>query len=146
MGITNRSAESARIARCGMHHCTSVINAEGEFGSVPHVEVMHLQARTRAVSLSSEQGEPSSEAGMAASASPQKSSATTPHQQGQESGRTGQAEQDRKHSVYTSEASRNLDVRWNERLVLELPTDAEEDEVYSPKTSLLPAIQSTLRL
>ena len=129
MGITNRSAESARVARCGMHYCTSVIDAEGEYGSVPHVEVMHLQARTRAVSLSSEQGQPSSEAGMVASASTQKSSAATPHQQGQESSRTGQGGQDSKHSVYTSEASQNLDVRWSERLVLELPTDAEEDEV-----------------
>ena len=129
MGITNRSAEAARVARCGMRYCSSVTDAEGEFGSVPHSEVMHLQARTRAVSLSSEQGQPSSEAGMAASASPQKSSAATPHQQGQESGRTGQAEQDSKHSVYTSKASQKLDVRWNERLVLELPTDAEEDEV-----------------
>lgn len=134
MGITNCSADSARVARCGMCYCTSVTTAEGESESVPQVEVMRLQARTRAVSLSSEQGQPSIEAGMAASASPQNSSAATPHQQGQESGRTGQAEQDSKQSVYSSEASQNLDVRWNERLVLELPTDAEEDEVISKKS------------
>ena len=109
-----------------MRYCASVTSAEGESGSVPQVEVMHMQARTRAVSLSSEQGQASREAGMAASASPQSSSAATPHQQGQESSR---AEQDSKQSVYSSEASQNLDVRWNERLVLELPTDAEEDEV-----------------
>lgn len=131
MGITDRSADSARVARCGMRYCASVTIAEGESGSVPQVEVVHLQARTRAVSLPSEQGQPSSEAGMAASASPQNSNAAAPHQQGQESGRKGQAEQDSKQSVYSSEASRNLDVRWNERLVLELPTDAEEDEVIS---------------
>ena len=129
MGTTDCSADFARVAAVVCCYCASVTIAEGESGSVPQLEVMHLQARTRAVSLSSEQGQPSSEAGMAASASPQSSSAATPHQQGQESGRAGQAAQDSKQSVYSSEASQNLDVRWNERLVLELPTDAEEDEV-----------------
>ena len=68
----------------------------------------------------------SQEGSTAAGASTQDSAATEAHEQGDSASRS---EQEAMLLDPSSTASHNLDVRWSERLVLEVPPDSEEDEV-----------------
>ena len=82
------------------------------------------------MALPSTQEQRLSEASAAPPAKPQGSSAAGA-QQPPGSGLAELQDQGDLRSQPISAASRNLDVRWNERLVLEVPPDAEEDEVQS---------------
>lgn len=77
---------------------------------------------------------------MAAGAAQQSSGAADAEQQDDSVSRI---EQESKQLQQNSRASDNLDVRWSERLVLELPPDTEEDEVMShmPLISNIPVLQ-----
>jgi len=68
----------------------------------------------------------SQEGSTAAGASTQDSSATEAHEQGDSASKSEQVAMQLDPS---STALQNLDVRWSERLVLEVPPDSEEDEV-----------------
>ena len=84
-----------------------------------------VQARTRAVIPQQSQGQPSQEGSMAAGAAQQSSGAADAEQQDDSVSRI---EQESRELQQGSRAADNLDVRWSERLVLELPPDTEEDE------------------
>ena len=73
---------------------------------------------------------------MAAGAAQQSSRAADVEQQDDSVSRI---EQESKQLQQNSRAADNLDVRWSERLVLELPPDTEEDEVrpYAPLSASL---------
>ncbi len=82
------------------------------------------------MALPSSQEQRPSEASVAPASMPQGSSAAGA-QQPPDSCPAELQDQGNLHLQPSSAASRNLDVGWNERLVLEVPPDAEEDEVQS---------------
>ena len=75
---------------------------------------------------------------MAAGAAQQSSGAADAEQQDNSVSRI---EQESRQLQQGSRAADNLDVRWSERLVLELPPDTEEDEVkLDPLIIPIPAL------
>ena len=82
-----------------------------------------LQARTRAVTPQESHRQASQEGSTAAGVGHQNSEGEDTEQQ------SDSATNPEDEVKQGSRASESLDVRWSERLVLELPPDTEEDEV-----------------